>query len=222
VPPVLRLGRILRWIVIVALLAPPAAVLAYRFLPPPVTPLMLLRQAEGLGLARHWVDGAEIAPALKRAVIAAEDARFCQHRGFDWQAIEEAWDDWQAGERQRGASTITQQTAKNLFLWPGGGWLRKAAEAYPTALLELIWPKRRILEVYLNVAEWGPGIYGAEAAARASFGHGARSLTAHEAALMAAVLPNPRRWSPAKPSAYIQRRAQLIQSRMAKAPSGCR
>jgi monofunctional biosynthetic peptidoglycan transglycosylase len=216
--------RLLLWLAILLLLGPAALILAYRLLPVPITPLMLIRAAEGEGIAHHWVDAAGISNYLKRAVIAAEDARFCRHRGFDWDAIQDAWDEYQSGERDnlRGASTITQQTVKNLLLWPGGGWPRKVLEAYPTVLIELLWPKSRILETYLNIVEWGPGIYGAEAAARAHFGRPARALSEREAALLAAVLPNPRRWSASKPTDYIQRRASRIQARMAAAPSGCR
>jgi monofunctional glycosyltransferase len=216
--------RLLLWLAILLLLGPAALILAYRLLPVPITPLMLIRAAEGEGIAHHWVDAAGISNHLKRAVIAAEDARFCRHRGFDWDAIQDAWDEYQSGERDnlRGASTITQQTVKNLLLWPGGGWPRKVLEAYPTVLIELLWPKSRILETYLNIVEWGPGIYGAEAAARAHFGRPARTLSEREAALLAAVLPNPRRWSASKPTDYIQRRASRIQARMAAAPSGCR
>ena len=155
------------------------------------------------------------------AALASEDARFCQHWGFDFAAIEEAWDEHEAGERLRGGSTITQQTAKNLFLLPDQSWVRKIIEIYPTVLLELLWPKRRILETYLNIIEWGPGIYGAEAAAAHYFNRPALGLTPHEAALMAAVLPNPRRWSPAKPTPYIERRAATILARMAAAPANC-
>jgi monofunctional glycosyltransferase len=208
---------------ILLLLGPAAIILAYRFLPVPITPLMLIRAQSEHTIEHSWVADEAISRHLKRAVIAAEDARFCQHRGFDWDAIQEAWDEYQSGEREvlRGASTITQQTAKNLLLWPGGGWARKALEAYPTALIELLWPKRRILETYLNIIEWGPGIYGAEAAARAHFGRPAAKLSEREAALLAAVLPNPRRWLAAKPTDYLQRRAARIQARMAAAPSGC-
>jgi monofunctional glycosyltransferase len=208
-------------VAIVLLVAVPTLVLAYRFLPVPLTPLMVLREIEGEALAKRWVDYDELSPQLRRAVIASEDARFCTHYGFDWTEIEASWSDYQSGERLRGASTITQQTAKNLFLWPGG-WPRKIVEIYPTVLLELLWPKRRILETYLNIVEWGPGIYGAEAASRAYFGRSARLLTASEAALMAAVLPNPRRWSPARPTEYIRSRAATIEARMSAAPPDCR
>jgi monofunctional biosynthetic peptidoglycan transglycosylase len=208
-------------VVIVLLLALPVLILVYRFVPVPLTPLMVLREMQGEGLEKQWVDYEQLSPNLRRAVIASEDARFCSHHGFDWNSIDQAWDDYQSGVRLRGASTITQQTAKNLVLWPGG-WVRKIIEVYPTVLLELLWPKRRILQTYLNVIEWGPGIYGGEAASRAYFGRSARGLTAPEAALMAAVLPNPRRWSPAKPTDYIRARAVTILARMSAAPPDCR
>jgi monofunctional glycosyltransferase len=193
----------------------------YRFVPVPLTPLMVLRWIEGEGLEKQWVDYDQLSPNLRRAVIASEDARFCQHHGFDFDAIGDAWDGYEAGGRLRGASTITQQTAKNLVLWPGGDWLRKIVEIYPTVLLELLWPKQRILETYLNIVEWGHGIYGAEAASRFYFDRSARTLTASEAALMAAVLPNPRRWSPARPTGYIRSRAATILARMGAAPKDC-
>jgi len=216
-----RLIAILLRVVIVLLLAMPLLILVYRFVPVPLTPLMVLRQIEGEGLQKQWVDYEQLSPNLRRAVIASEDAHFCMHHGFDWNSIDQAWEDYQSGERLRGASTITQQTAKNLVLWPGG-WVRKIVEVYPTVLLELLWPKRRILQTYLNVIEWGPGIYGGEAASRAYFGHSARALTGPEAALMAAVLPNPRRWSPARPTDYIRARAAIILARMNAAPPDCR
>jgi monofunctional glycosyltransferase len=216
-----KVAFVLSRVAIVLSVALPVLVLAYRFLPVPLTPLMVLRQLQGEGLAKQWVDYKELSSQLRRAVIASEDARFCAHHGFDWTEMDAAWSDFQSGERLRGASTITQQTAKNLFLWPGG-WLRKIIEVYPTVLLELLWPKRRILETYLNIVEWGPGIYGAETASRTYFGRPARLLTAPEAALLAAVLPNPRRWSPAKPTEYIRSRAATIQARMSAAPADCR
>lgn len=152
----------------------------YRFVPPPATPLMLLRLAEGYPIVKRWRSLDEISPALTRAVIAAEDAKFCLHRGFDWDAIEAAWERYESGRgRLLGASTISMQTAKNLFLWPGRDWARKALEAYFTAWLELAWSKRRILEVYLNIVEWGPGVYGAAAAAEHYFGVSAAVLSAH-------------------------------------------
>lgn len=223
-PPARSRRRVRVWLrrlVLLLVLAPPLLLLVYRFVPVPATPLMLIRLAEGEGWQRDWVPLARIAPALQRAVIAGEDARFCAHSGFDWKEIAVALDDFQAGDRLRGASTISQQTARNLLLWPGGGFVRKAAEAYLTTLLELMWPKRRILEVYLNIIEWGPGIYGAEAAAAAHFRRSAAGVTTQEAAQLAAVLPNPRRFSASRPSEYILRRSATIRSRMPAVPLAC-
>ncbi len=201
---------------LVVLLAPPALLLVYRFLPVPLTPLMLIRIGQGEGLAKDWVPLAQIAPALAEAVVASEDNQFCAHSGFDWQALKGELEAYRAGERPRGASTITMQTAKNLFLWPDRSLLRKLLEAPLTLEVELLWPKRRIIEVYLNVAEFGPGIYGAEAAARRHFAKPAAALTRREAALLAAALPDPRRSSPARPSAYLERRARTIETRIAQ------
>ena len=209
-----RIRRLLFKVLLVALLAPPALLLAYRLLPPPVTPLMLIRLAEGEGLEKHWRPLEEIAPALAEAVVAAEDNRFCAHWGVDWPALQGEVEAWLAGEPARGASTITMQTAKNLFLWPDRSLVRKALEAPLTLQLELLWPKRRIVEVYLNVVEFGPGIYGAEAAAQIYFGKPAAGLSRREAALLAAVLPHPRSSSPARPSAYLEDRARTIRGRI--------
>jgi monofunctional biosynthetic peptidoglycan transglycosylase len=189
-------------------------VVAYRFVPPPGTPLMLIRALEGEGRRQSWQPIGEMSPHLLRAVIASEDARFCGHHGFDWIEIGNALEALKSEHRLRGASTISQQTAKNLFLWPGGGLPRKAVEAYATILLELFWSKTRILETYLNIVEWGPGLYGAEAAARTYFHIPARNLSERQAALLAAILPNPRRWSAATPTPYIAERAGTIEARM--------
>jgi monofunctional biosynthetic peptidoglycan transglycosylase len=199
---------------LIVLLVPPALLLVYRFLPVPITPLMVIRLAEGEGLRKQWVSLNEVTPVLPQAVVAAEDNRFCEHFGFDWQELEGQIDALLAGERARGASTITMQTAKNLFLWPGRDLVRKALEAWLTPQVELLLPKRRIVEVYLNVAEFGPGIYGAEAAARAYFDKPASALSTGEAALLAAILPSPREWSPARPTAYLQGRARTIRTRI--------
>jgi monofunctional biosynthetic peptidoglycan transglycosylase len=178
---------------------------------------MLIRLAEGHALRREWVAYEEIAPALAEAVITAEDNRFCaQALGFDFAALRGQVEAWQDGERPRGASTITMQTAKNLLLWPGRDPVRKALEAWLTPQLALLWPKRRILEVYLNVVEFGPGLYGAEAAARAFFGKPASALSTREAARLAAVLPNPLRWSAATPSPHLRQRAAVIERRIAQ------
>jgi monofunctional biosynthetic peptidoglycan transglycosylase len=199
---------------LIVLLAPSALLLVYRFLPVPITPLMVIRLLQGEGLHKTWVPLEAIAPALPYAVIAAEDNRFCEHGGFDWQELEGQIDALLAGGRARGASTITMQTAKNLFLWPGRDFVRKALEAWFTPQIELLWPKRRIIEVYLNIAEFGGGIYGAEAAARTYFGKLARALGPREAALLAAILPSPRRWSPDRPTKYVQARARTIRTRI--------
>jgi monofunctional biosynthetic peptidoglycan transglycosylase len=190
----------------------------YGFVPPPLTLLMLLRLAEGEGIAKDWVSYDAISPNLARAVIAAEDSGFCAHWGFDFAAIRRALEHNEDSKRLRGGSTISNQTAKNVFLWPGDTratrYARKAIEPYFTLLIEMMWGKRRILEVYLNVVEWGPGIYGAEAAAQHHFSKPASKLSRREAALLAAVLPNPRRSVAGKPSNYVNRRADAIQGRM--------
>ena len=209
-----RLWRIARAIVLLVLLLPLPFVAAYRFLPPPVTPLMLIRYAAGMPIRQRWIPLGEISPWLRRAVVVSEDALFCSNYGFDFGEIKEAIERARAGRRLRGASTISQQTAKNLLLWPGRSFLRKGLEAYVTVLLELGWPKSRILEVYLNVIEWGPGIYGAEEAAQAHFGKPAAALTRHEAAILAAILPNPRRLSAERPSPYVEGRAAAIEAQI--------
>ena len=209
-----RVWRVARAIVLLLLLLPIPFIAVYRFLPPPVTPLMLIRSAAGEPIRRSWVPLGEISPWLRRAVVASEDALFCSNYGFDFGEIREAIERARAGRRLRGASTISQQTAKNLLLWPGRSFLRKGLEAYVTVLLELGWPKSRILEVYLNVIEWDPGIYGAEQAAQIHFGKPAAALTRHEAALLAAILPNPRRLSAEHPSPYVAGRAANIETQM--------
>lgn len=208
-------GRLHRAVVILLLAllwVPLALILVHRFVPVPITPLMIIRLVEGEGLRKDWVALEDIAPALPRAVIAAEDNLFCEHFGFDWEALSDQIETLLGGGRPRGASTITMQTAKNLFLWPERSLLRKALEAWFTPQIELLWDKRRILEVYLNIVEFGPGIYGAEAAARAHFGKAASALGAHEAALLAAILPSPREWSPR--GGYAQERATTIRRRI--------
>lgn len=187
---------------------------AYRFIAPPVTPLMLIRAAGGAPIRQRWVGLPQISPWLARAVVASEDARFCIHHGFDFEEIGAALDRFRGGGKLRGASTISQQTAKNILLWPGGGLLRKGIEAYITELLELGWPKSRILEVYLNVIEWGDGVYGAEQAAETHFHKPAAALTRREAAALAAILPNPRVFSAERPSPYIEERIATIEARM--------
>ena len=201
------------WALVALIAVPHLLLLVYRLIPPPVTPLMLLRLTEGAGLSKDWVGLDAIAPSLAEAVIAAEDNRFCVHGGVDWTEMQEAVGDFWTSDRVRGASTITMQTVKNVVLWPGRDVVRKGIEIYLAHYLELIWPKTRILEVYLNVAEWGPGVYGAEAAANTYFGKTARQLSRAEASLLAATLPNPRRWRPDRPTAYLSSRAASIRRR---------
>lgn len=212
--PRLTVSRVAsKWLIRIAaaLIIVPAIIIAlYGFLMPPLTPLMLIRLAQGEALDHRSVPLERISTNLVATVIAAEDNRFCLHYGFDTTALQAEINHWLDGGRPRGASTITQQTAKNILLWPGRDLLRKAIEAWLTPQIELLWSKRRILEVYLNVIEWGPGIYGAEAASRRFFGKSASDLSLREASLMAAVLPNPRVWSAENPSPYVQRRARRV------------
>jgi monofunctional glycosyltransferase len=194
---------------------PTGLVLLFRFVPPPITPLMAERWIEGGGITRHWAPLNAISPNLVRAVIASEDSKFCSHHGFDWDAIDRALTEDADGDRLRGGSTISQQTAKNLFLTPNRTWTRKGIEAWLTVLIEAFWPKRRILEVYLNIAEWGPQRFGAEAAARANFGKPASALSVPEAARLATVLPNPRGYRAGRPGPYVIRQSQVVAARMA-------
>nr|WP_236552708.1 monofunctional biosynthetic peptidoglycan transglycosylase [Belnapia sp. F-4-1] len=200
---------------LLAVLAPLALIGAFRFVPPPATPLMAIRLVQGYGIEHQWTPYEGIAPALARAVIASEDNLFCEQAlGFDFAALGRQIRAWRDGQRPRGASTITMQTAKNLLLWPGRDPVRKALEAWLTPQVALLWSKRRVLEVYLNIVEFGPGIYGVEAAARAHFGKRSSQITTREAALLAAVLPLPLHWSAASPSAHVRQRAAIIEHRM--------
>jgi monofunctional biosynthetic peptidoglycan transglycosylase len=195
-------------------------VLVLRFVPVPVSGLMIQRRVESwssdkpYGSHHRWVPLEAISPSLGAAVIAAEDQNFPEHFGFDWQAIEKAVQHNEKSRRKRGASTVSQQTAKNLFLWNSRSWTRKGLEAWFTLLIEAGWSKKRILEVYLNIVEFGDGIYGAEAAARTYFGKPAKRLTPSEAALLAAVLPNPRKFRANAPSEYIRGRQAWILNQM--------
>lgn len=190
-------------------------VAAYSRVDPAETVLMGMRARTGALVQQHWVDLDAVSPHLVRAVIAAEDSRFCSHHGFDLGQIRIALREADGGKALRGASTITQQTAKNAFLWPGRSFARKGAEAWFAALMEVGWSKRRIMEVYVNVAEWGDGYFGIEAAAQGRFGKSARDLTAREAALLAAVLPDPTHWRVDPPGPYVSQRATTLQRRMA-------
>ncbi|HXT80512.1 MAG TPA: monofunctional biosynthetic peptidoglycan transglycosylase [Acetobacteraceae bacterium] len=210
-----RAGRVVRRGVLLLLFGPPCLILLFRFVPPPITPLMLLRLLQGYGLHHDWVSYERIAPALAQAVVASEDNLFCQETwGFDFDALAGQIALWRDGERPRGASTITMQTAKNLLLWPGRDPVRKVIEAWLTPQVALLWPKQRILEVYLNVVEFGPGVYGAEAAAHRLFGRSAAELTRDQAARLAVVLPDPLHWSAAHPGSYLRERAETIERRI--------
>lgn len=214
--PLIRwLLRRLALLALVLFVALPAVLIGlYTVVPPPVTPLMLIRWTEGHGIVKDWVPLSQISPHLPAAVIAAEDNLFCRHHGFDLAAIREQAENYLAGEPVRGASGITQQTAKNLFLWPDRGWFGKALEAWLALGLELAWPKRRILEVYLNVIEFGPGIYGAEAASLHHFRKNAEALTRRQAALLASILPAPLARSAGNPSAAVERKASIVERRI--------
>lgn len=208
------IGRALVIVLILALFVPPAWALFYRFVPPPITLLMIERLAQGHGLDRRWRPISHIAPTMVRAAIASEDARFCVHHGFDLHAIDRALaHDARRGARLRGGSTISQQTAKNVFLWPGRSWVRKGVEAWFTVLIETLWGKRRIMEVYLNTVEMGPGVYGVEAAAERYFHTDAADLSPAEASRLAAVLPRPLKWSAADPGPYVRSRSGRIDAR---------
>ena len=211
-----RLLKLLLWLIIGSALL----VLVLRWVPPPGTALMVERKIESwvdgqpIDLQRSWRPWRELPDHLKMAVIAAEDQKFSEHWGFDVAAIQAALEHNQQGGSLRGASTLSQQVAKNLFLWSGRSWLRKGLEVWFTGLIELLWPKQRILEVYLNSVEWGDGIFGAEAAAQHHFKVGAPYLSRQQASLLAAVLPNPRAWSASRPSAQVSRRAAWIRQQM--------
>ncbi|MBD8524983.1 monofunctional biosynthetic peptidoglycan transglycosylase [Pseudomarimonas arenosa] len=189
-------------------------VLAMRWWDPPTTAFIQQAAADGQTIEQHWRPISRISPELQLAVIAAEDQHFPQHNGFDLDAIEAALRE--SGASGRGASTISQQVAKNLFLWSGRSLVRKGLEAWMTGLIEITWPKARILEVYLNIAEFGPGIYGAEAAAQLYFKRSAAQLSRPQAAALAAVLPSPRRYSVTQPSAYVRSRSAWIQRQMSQ------
>lgn len=209
-------------IIVLFILGSVFLVAVYTVINPPITPLMLLRPIEGIiqgklvGIDKDWVDYEEISPNLFRAVISAEDGKFLRHDGFDWNAIKRARriNTMRKGKKIIGASTISMQTSKNVFLWQGRNYIRKGLEAYFTILIEAIWGKKRILEIYVNSIEWGNGIYGVEAASQQYFKKSAKTITKREAALLAAVLPNPRKWSPAAPTGYIKQRSNGIQARM--------
>lgn len=202
-------GKIIFGFIIISLMW----VALYRFVPVPLTWPMARDAIAGKHIERKWVPLSRISPAVPRAAIGAEDARFCEHRGFDFEAMEAAAAKNAAGKKLRGGSTISQQTAKNAFLWPGRSYVRKALEAYFTVLIEAIWGKKRIMEVYLNIAEMGPGIYGVEAAAQHYFGVSAAKLSNAQAARIAAILPQPVKRNAAAPGKFVKRYARKIEKR---------
>jgi monofunctional biosynthetic peptidoglycan transglycosylase len=208
-------GRFFRAVFIVLFLVlvvgPVGMVAIYRFAPPPITFLMVERTIEGQGLDHRWRSLSDISPAVPRAAIAAEDGRFCSHHGFDVQGIEKALQHNEKDpDRIRGGSTISQQTAKNVFLWPDRSWVRKGFEAYFTVLIETIWGKRRIMEVYLNTVEMGPGLYGVEAASQHYFRTSAKDLTPEQASRLVAILPSPLKWQAINPGPYVRKRTGRI------------
>ncbi|HEX5756455.1 MAG TPA: monofunctional biosynthetic peptidoglycan transglycosylase [Arenimonas sp.] len=210
--------RLLLGLPLLFLLATAGPVLLLRWVDPPTSAFMMARQQhawregdDNFQLHYRWCDWAQLSSQLPIALVAAEDQKFPLHRGFDMDAIDKALSHNDRGGRVRGASTISQQVAKNLFLWSGRSWLRKGLEAWFTVLIETLWSKQRILEVYANIAEFGDGVYGAEAAAQQFFRKPAARLTARESALLAAVLPSPRRYSAARPGPYVQQRARWVE-----------
>lgn len=215
-----RITRLLFRVMLILFLWSIGSVVLYRYVSVPVTPLMVKEavraalKGEPTTFYHDWVPMSEISPHLASAVVASEDQRFYQHNGFDWEAIGDAIEEYKSGKRRRGGSTISQQTAKNVFTFCTSTWVRKGVEAYYTVLIEWLWPKERILEVYLNSIEMGPRIYGAEAVARQHFGKSSAKLTRSECALIAATLPNPKRYSSKSPSSYMRRRQSAILKQM--------
>ncbi|HET7086038.1 MAG TPA: monofunctional biosynthetic peptidoglycan transglycosylase [Rhizomicrobium sp.] len=209
------LGKLALILFLLLVPVPILLLLIFRVLPVPGTPEMLVSLIQGKGASYHWSD--DISPRLERAVIAAEDQNFCSHHGFDFAAINKAMEDHDRhpNKPMRGASTISQQAARTLFLVPMRSWIRKGLEAYLTVLVEAVWPKKRILDAYLNLVDWGDGIFGAEAAASAYFGTDAASLDNAQAARLAAILPNPHKWKAAHPGRYVRRRTGLLEGRSA-------
>ena len=204
------LGRTLVVLFVIFVAAPVGLLLVFRFLPVPGTPQMLFSLIEGKGAHYHW--SGDITPVLGRSVIGSEDQNFCTHHGFDWGEIDKALAAHERAPRARlrGASTISQQTARSLFLAYQGGWIRKGAETYLTVLIEALWPKQRILEAYLNLVDWGNGNFGAEAASEAYFHTSAARLTRNQAARLAAILPDPSKWNAAAPGPYVAGRARVL------------
>ena len=205
------LARVFMFLFGLVVVFPVCWVLIYRFAPPPMTSLMAIRYFEGRGMDYRWRSLNDISPTLAQAAIASEDAHFCAHHGFDFTAMQKAFEhNDRRPNRIRGGSTISQQTAKNVFLWPDRSYVRKGLEAYFTVLIEALWGKKRIMEVYLNAVEMGPGLYGAEAASQVDFGHAARRMTTSEAARLVSIFPNPLKYNAVEPGKYVQRRAGRV------------
>ena len=213
--------KIVRWVLSLFFASTILAVIACRFIPVYVTPLMIIRcfQNGNFTIHHHWVPLESMSPHMPVAVMASEDSRFLLHHGFDFNAIGKAARHNISGGKKHGASTISQQTAKNVFLWPGRSWIRKGIEAYFTALIEVFWSKQRIMEVYLNSIEMGNNIYGVSACAEYNFGKTADGLSRGDCALIAATLPNPRKFSSKYPSAYMLKRQRQIMANMRYIPS---
>jgi monofunctional biosynthetic peptidoglycan transglycosylase len=215
-----KLWRLLKWLALIFLGTSVFFTLLYRFFPVPVTPLIPIRFAEQIAgdrdivYRRNWISIDEMSPYLIQAVVASEDQRFLEHWGFDFESMRKAFEHNKKGKKVRGGSTISQQTAKNVFLWPARSYVRKGLEAYFTFLIEVCWSKERIMEVYLNVIEYGNGIYGCEAASEYYFKKPCSKLTRNEAALLAAILPSPLKSNPARPSNYVLRRQQHVLKQM--------
>src|ERR1700744_6452696 len=209
------LGKVLLFLLVLLVVAPVALLLIFRFLPIPGTPQMLWSLAEGKGAHYAWTDA--LPPFLGKAVIGSEDQNFCHHNGFDWKSIDQAVaaHERHPAKRLRGASTLSQQTARTLFLVPVRSWVRKGLEAYLTVLVEALWPKKRILQAYLNLVDWGHGNFGAEAAARAYFDTSVARLTQGQAARLAAILPDPDKWNAADPGPYVSGRTGALMGQAA-------
>ena len=221
-----KIFKIIRWVFALAFISSILMVVAYRFIPVYFTPLMIGRCFEQIGkgesikLYHHWISLDEMPKSMPVAVMASEDQRFLIHHGFDYQAIEQAAEEHlKKGKKLRGGSTISQQTAKNVFLWQGRSWLRKGLEVYFTFLIETLWGKQRIMEVYLNSIEMGDGIYGVQACAEQNFGMEAMQLNRRDCALIAATLPNPRRFSSKNPGPYMLKRVKQIEHQMTFIPA---
>lgn len=221
----MKFFKILKHLLLGSLLTSITAVLAFRWIDPPASAFMVKDLVEDVNVKQQWVSIERISPSMVQAIIASEDQNFEQHYGFDVEAIEKALQHNEritnfkkSSHRIRGASTLTQQTAKNMFLWRSRSWVRKGLEVYFTVLMEVLWPKKRIAEVYLNTAEFGKGIYGVESAAKRYFGKRASELTLNESALLTAVLPNPKRFKVDSPSPYVLQRRDWIVNQVLMGP----